>query len=208
MCQASCYKDWSGWFRSLCSKAAAVRKHHQQFNFTCELWCLSYNLNSLNFLHACTIFDCWKHLLLSLSGHNIRQCRQSVASQQRHNVEVNYERISTLKGGLEGIKQSLHTSKSLIHFSFNLWISPNALAMLGVVATTWVTWERTVLFYLIYTGYAVYTTLHHGLGPGWVSTTLTQPSLGWFISGLGCHWVGFWVGLPTGLTHCEERVLP
>ena len=32
------------------------------------------------------------------------------------------------------IKRSLHISKSLIHFSFDLWTSPNALAMLGIVA--------------------------------------------------------------------------
>ena len=32
------------------------------------------------------------------------------------------------------IKRSLHTSKSFIHFSFDLWTSPNALAMLGILA--------------------------------------------------------------------------
>ena len=34
----------------------------------------------------------------------------------------------------EEIRQSLHESKSLIHFSFDLWKSPNSLAMLGLVS--------------------------------------------------------------------------
>ena len=32
------------------------------------------------------------------------------------------------------IKKELHLSKSLVHFSFDMWTSPNAMAMLGIVA--------------------------------------------------------------------------
>ena len=55
--------------------------------------------------------------LLPLDGDTIR--KWIMGEFQRKKVEI---------------KQSLHTSKSLIHFSFDLWTSPNALAMLGVVA--------------------------------------------------------------------------